>query len=73
MPQLEKSAADTGSQASVPDENWNRLWPNRVHESNWLKNVVCALGIHRWHRLRIGDAPATSSRDFCRWCSKIKV
>jgi hypothetical protein len=25
-----------------------RLWPNRVHESNWLKTLACWLGLHRW-------------------------
>jgi len=30
-----------------------RLWPNREHESNWLKALICALGFHRWHTLTI--------------------
>ena len=24
-----------------PTKDWNRLWPNRVHESNWLKAALC--------------------------------
>jgi hypothetical protein len=47
-----------------------RLWPNREHESNWLKGLLCAIGFHRWHTLMIG-APA-SAIDFCRWCPDIR-
>jgi hypothetical protein len=25
-----------------------KLWPNRTHESNWVKDVACRLGLHRW-------------------------
>jgi hypothetical protein len=30
-----------------------RLWPNREHESNWLKGLACAVGLHRWHTLNV--------------------
>jgi len=26
-----------------------RLSPHRTHESNWLKALLCALGLHRWY------------------------
>jgi hypothetical protein len=50
-----------------------RLWPNRLHESNWLKNFLCWLGLHRWSPL--GQASALPGREvkFCRWCASVKV
>src|SRR5580700_2913599 len=45
-----------------------RLWPNREHESNWLKDLICAAGFHRWHTLRFEGA----AFDFCRWCPEIR-
>lgn len=30
-----------------------RMWPNRTHESSWLKDVICALGFHRWHSAEV--------------------
>jgi len=40
------------------------------HESNWLKNLVCAVGFHRWQTLKAG--PSGSDFDFCRWCPEIR-
>jgi hypothetical protein len=45
-----------------------RLWPNRQHESNWLKSLICALGFHRLHTLKFDG----SAFDFCRWCPEIR-
>ena len=36
----------------------DRLWPNRIHESNWLQAVLCALGLHRWHKVQLPDVTA---------------
>lgn len=50
-----------------------RLWPNRIHESNWLKGSICALGVHRWYPVLVGG-PATSVKcSFCRWCAEVGV
>jgi hypothetical protein len=49
-----------------------RLWPNREHESNWLKNALCGLHLHRWHELDIGRLVPNEKASFCRWCSKIR-
>ena len=49
-----------------------RLWPNREHESNWLKALLCSLGIHRWHTLTLDMEPSGSCYDFCRWCPEIR-
>jgi hypothetical protein len=38
----------------IPVASLARLWPNRQHESNWLKNLLYCLGMHRWHELDIG-------------------
>jgi hypothetical protein len=50
-----------------------KLWPNRTHESNWLKATLCALGLHRWHPLEITHANTTIECTFCRWCPKVKT
>jgi hypothetical protein len=51
-----------------------RLWPNRTHESNWMKDLLCGLGLHRWHRLDVpGPHSTTIQSSFCRWCPKVKL
>jgi hypothetical protein len=45
-----------------------RLWPNREHESNWLKSLLCAVGFHRWHTLKVDGL----AFDFCRCCPDIR-
>jgi hypothetical protein len=49
-----------------------RLWPNREHESNWLKGLLCAFGLHRWHTLTINASPLSGEFDFCRSCPEIR-
>jgi len=43
-----------------------RLWPNREHESSWLKNLLCSLGIHRWQELDISRLVPNDKATFCR-------
>lgn len=50
-----------------------RLWPNRNHESNSLKDSICALGFHRWYSLEVKGADGTLECSFCRWCTKVRV
>ena len=49
-----------------------RLWPNREHESNWLKALLCAMGLHRWHTLTLGNPGEESRFDFCRYCPEVR-
>jgi len=49
-----------------------RLWPNREHESNWLKALLCSLGLHRWHKVT-QCCDGQNEIEFCRWCPKIMV
>jgi hypothetical protein len=43
----------------VSPASLDRLWPNRVHESNWLKTLACWLGLHRWYEMSLeGYMPA---------------
>jgi|KBSMisStandDraft_5_1062788.scaffolds.fasta_scaffold294804_3 hypothetical protein len=39
-----------------------KLWPNRTHESNWMKEVLCRLTLHRWHRVDV-PGPAVHECD----------
>ena len=59
---------------SVTPTELARLWPNRCHESNWLKNLFCSLGLHRWHSLDVpGPHGTVVKANFCRWCPKVKI
>jgi hypothetical protein len=49
-----------------------KLWPNRTHESNWLKQLFCTLGWHRWYRVEPGGSHSIRESSFCRWCPKVK-
>jgi hypothetical protein len=55
------------------EETLARLWPNRVHESNWVKSLLCRLGFHRWQEMQFGPSVALQKARFCRWCPEIKV
>jgi hypothetical protein len=50
-----------------------KLWPHRLHESNYLKNLCCYLGLHRWSRLDLSALAVEKDVKFCRWCSKVKI
>lgn len=54
-------------------ERLARLWPNREHESNWLKALCCRLGRHRWHVVTLEVGDLRKNVEFCRWCPKMKV
>ena len=50
-----------------------KLWPNRVHESNWVKNLTCHFGLHRWQEMKFEDSQSAQLVRFCRWCVRIKT
>ena len=50
-----------------------KLWPHREHESNSVKNLCCALGLHRWRQLDLSELYPGKDVRFCFWCSKIRV
>ena len=50
-----------------------RFWPNRTHESSVLKDVICALGFHRWHLIEMKSVSPALECNYCRWCSQIRV
>ena len=56
----------------VTRDRLQRLWPNRVHESNWLKSLACSLGAHRWQEVDLEELEGGGKARFCRWCAKIK-
>jgi hypothetical protein len=67
------NAQPSKNAASASRDSLARLWPNRVHESNWLKNLACWLGLHRWHDMKFEGLPPANAARFCRWCSKSKA
>jgi hypothetical protein len=54
-------------------EAFVKLSPHRTHESNWLKALLCRIGLHRWYRLDLGSAEPVGGVRLCRWCPKVKV
>jgi hypothetical protein len=50
-----------------------KLWRNRVHESNWVKNLACHFGLHRWQEMKFEDSQSAQLVRFCRWCARIKT
>ena len=58
---------------NVSPELWAKLAPNRVHESNWLKTLLCNFGWHRWYHLDLGNSIPAWEVSLCRWCPKVKV
>jgi len=61
------------NESEVSAQTLSRLWPNRLHESNFLKNIFCSLGMHRWARLDLGGLHVDKNVRFCRWCSNVEV
>lgn len=49
----------------------DRLWPNRVHESNWVMSLGCYFGLHRWQEMNFEDSQSAQLVRFCRWCAKV--
>jgi hypothetical protein len=50
-----------------------RLWPNRTHEANWMKQLLCSAGLHRWHSVQVPWTGSTLRCRFCRWCPRVRV
>jgi len=59
--------------SEISAEMLARLWPNRVHESNWLKSLACRMGFHRWHEMKFEGFAEGKAVRFCRWCAKVKT
>jgi hypothetical protein len=59
--------------SEISAEMLARLWPNRVHESNWLKSLACRMGFHRWHEMKFEGVAKGNTVRFCRWCAKVKT
>jgi hypothetical protein len=38
------------NESEITAQSLSRLWPHRLHESNYFKNLFCYFGLHRWAR-----------------------
>jgi len=61
------------NESEITVQSLSRLWPHRQHESNYLKNLFCYLGLHRWVRLELGSLSLDKNVRFCRWCMNVKI
>jgi hypothetical protein len=61
------------NESEVIAQSLSRLWPNRLHESNFLKNIFCSFGMHRWASLDLGRARIEKNVRFCRWCLNVEI
>jgi hypothetical protein len=68
MSSIQGSESDT-----VLAQSLTKLWPHRQHESSWLKNLFCALHLHRWAQLDLTHQAPGRDIWFCRWCDKIRI
>jgi hypothetical protein len=50
-----------------------KLWPNREHESNAIKNLFCSFGLHRWRQLNLDELARNKEVHYCFWCSKVRI
>ncbi len=62
----------------TPDElkpRLRKLWPHRTHESSWLKDIFCRLGLHRWYPMILNDSVSglRVACTFCRCCTEVKM
>lgn len=67
------SAANSIFSDTALAEALAKLAPNRMHESSWLKNLLCGVGLHRWYRPNLGVSVYLREVGLCRWCPKVKV
>lgn len=68
MPSAQGLPSDTALAQSLA-----KLWPHRLRESSWLKNLFCALHLHRWAQLDLSDHAPGRDVWFCRWCDRIRI
>ncbi len=70
-----KGACMLPNDSEIAAKSLAKLWPHRQHESNYVKNLLCSLGMHRWTRLELGGLipEKEKSVQFCRWCPKLKL
>ena len=61
------------NESEITAKSLPKLWPHRLHESNYFKNLFCYLGLHRWSRLELGSLCLEMNVRFCRWCPKVKI
>jgi len=73
LPQRDPLRRAKSAASGFSPETLARLWPNRVHESSWLKNLACHFGWHRWHEMKLEDSQSATPMRFCRWCAKSKI
>jgi hypothetical protein len=50
-----------------------KLWPHREHESNSMKALCCACGVHRWRKLYLDELLPGREVRYCFWCSRVRV
>jgi hypothetical protein len=73
-------ASENQSQGRLPSPEelkplLRKAWPHRTHESNWLKDINCRLGWHRWYPMTLSDSKSglRVACTFCRFCTEVKV
>jgi len=65
---LQKPSSDAALATSLA-----KLWPNREHESNAIKNLCCSFRLHRWRQLNLDELACNKEVHYCFWCSKVRI
>jgi hypothetical protein len=70
---LQPSSAQKPSSDAALATSLAKLWPNREHESNAIKNLFCSFGLHRWRQLDLEELVPDKEVHYCFWCSKVRI
>jgi hypothetical protein len=57
----------------ISAELLGKLSPHRMHESTWLKELLCRVGLHRWYYVSLENSIPGKELGLCRWCPKAKL
>ena len=57
----------------ISAESLAKLSPHRTHESNWLKELLCKVGLHRWYYVSMESSIPGKELVLCRSCPKAKL
>lgn len=61
------------NELEIAAKSLSNLWPHRMHESNYLENLCCRVGLHPWARLDLSVLAVEKDVKFCRGCPKIEI
>jgi hypothetical protein len=62
-----------GNDPELAAQSLAKLWPNRLYESNFFKNMFCRVGLQDWVQLDLRELVQGKDVRFCRSCSDVEI